>query len=299
MTPTGRSLVGAAALALLVGCAPGGRSAGYGIVGGEPTTDFEAVVTLYWLGGFLCSGVVVEPRTVLTAAHCLYGFPDDDAGLSVRFGPQAADPERELLAESFEVHPDYSTSVTHDLARVRLSEDAPVAPTGWSTAELGDGLLGRSLDIVGFGETVAGEADPDLFRRRADVVVDEVTDLQIKWYGDEANLCDGDSGGAAFEDGALLGVLVEGDTLCAEWGAALRLDALGGWLDGSATGDDDDTGLALPDDDDDDVGSVDCGGCSAGGGGSGGLLLLVGLAVRRSSPRCFVGQRSLPGIRRA
>ena len=283
------TLATVASLALLAGCPPGLQSGNYPIVGGELTTDFEAVVTLYWLGGFVCSGVVVEPRTVVTAAHCLYGYPDDDTGLSVRFGPQAAAPEREILASSFAVHPNYSTSVTHDLARVTLTEDAPVEPTGWSTVPLGDDLLGRSLDIVGFGETVAGEVDPDFFRRRAEVTVDEVTDLQIKWFGDDGNLCDGDSGGAAFDDGALLGVLVEGDTLCAEWGAALRLDALGGWLDGSEPGDDDDS-LELPDDEYE-AGQAQCSGCSTAGGYPA-LLLLPLLATRK---RPSSSQTGAPG----
>jgi hypothetical protein len=271
--------VGLLCAALLVGCAPPLRSDGFPIVGGEPTTDFEAVVAVYWLGGYLCSGVVVEPRRVLTAAHCVYGFPEDDAGLSVRFGPQAATPEREILATSFAVHPDYSTSLSRDVALIELREDAPVAPTGWNSEPLGDPLVGEDIDIVGFGLTVVGEDDPDAFRRRGVVTVDEVTDLQIRWTGDDANLCEGDSGGAALRDGELLGLLVEGDTFCIDWGAALRLDAVDPWLSGADPADDDDA-IALPDDDDDDAPAPACSGCTTAGPAPS-LLLLLLLPLRR------------------
>ncbi len=271
---------GALLAVLLLGCTPRWQSSDHAIVGGDLTTGFESVVSVYWLGGFVCSGVAVEPRTVLTAAHCLYGYPADDPALSVRFGPQAESPDREILATSFAIHPEYSTNVAHDLARITLSEDAPVAPTGWNTDGLDDSLLGTTVDVVGFGLTVADETDPDFFKRRAGVTIDEVTDLQIKWFGDEGNLCDGDSGGAAFDGDVLLGLLVEGDANCAEWGAALRLDAHAGWLDGSEPGDDDDS-FALPDDDDD-VAPAQCSGCSTGGGYPGLWVLL--LLVRRKRP---------------
>lgn len=254
-----RSLLAAA---LLIGCAPPLQSGDYAIIGGTPTTDFEPVVSVWWVGGFLCSGVLTDPRTVLTAGHCLYGLPPDDPGLTVRFGPQAPTPDLELSASAYGPHPDYAANVAVDVGRITLVEDAPVQAASWNRDALGDELVGESLQIVGYGETIAGEADPDRFRRVATVEVDEVTARQLKWYDDDGNLCEGDSGGAAFLDGELVGVLVEGDTFCLDWGAALRVDSVAAWMDGEVTGDDDDD-FALPADDDDAIPPAQCQGCSS------------------------------------
>ncbi len=230
-------------LLLLVGCSPSLESSSHGIVGGAPTTDHAAVVSLFWLDGFLCSGVLIERDRVLTAGHCLYGFPDDAAALTVRFGPQAETPDASITASSFAVHPDYSTLVTRDLAEVLLSEDAPVGPVPWARDPVDE--LGLELTLVGYGETAPG-TDPDLFRREAVTELDEVTDWQLKWFDTEAGICSGDSGGAVFLDGELVGIAVEGDPGCAEWGAAVRLSEASDWLDGSS-GDDDDLPVDPPD----------------------------------------------------
>lgn len=265
-----------ALLALLVGCGGGLESGSYGIVGGAPTTEFPAVVSLFWGDGFLCSGVLIEEQRVLTAGHCLYGFPDDAAALTVRFGPQAETPDESIVAASFAVHPEYATLVTRDLAEVVLSSDAPVAPAGWSRDELSGDDLGLPLTLVGYGEAVPGE-DPDLFRRRAETELGEVTDWQLKWFDDDAGICSGDSGGAVFAGGELVGIAVEGDPACAEWGAAVRLSEAADWLDGAAGDDDDDLTVPPPDS----TPPPDGAGCADCGSGGYALLPLLILVRRR------------------
>ncbi len=157
-----------------------------------------------------------------------------------------------------------------------------MAPVGWNATALDDGMLGRPLTLVGYGATEAEEADPDRFRRRATVDVLEVTERQLRWDGGVANACEGDSGGAAFDGSELVGLISEGDTFCSEWGAALRLDEVDGWLRTGEAGDDDD--LALPDDDDDDAVPVqDCSGCATVPGYAA-LAPLLLIASRRKRP---------------
>jgi len=106
-----------------------------------------------------CSGTVIGPRAVLTAAHCLSG----DTG-GVRIYPGTGDP---LPAESFHVHPDYrendsssldvgvvitSQDINRSVVPLLLSRDAKAGEeaviAGWGRDELGTGTTLRAAATV-------------------------------------------------------------------------------------------------------------------------------------------------------
>jgi len=81
-----------------------------------------------------CSGVLVAPRVVLTAAHCVEGMGSRGV-LEVVFGPSAAQRTSEIIVQSFQVYSGYDASTGDgDLAVLLLAEDAPVAPIARPTA---------------------------------------------------------------------------------------------------------------------------------------------------------------------
>jgi secreted trypsin-like serine protease len=272
-----------ALLLLLAGCSPTVAGVGeHGIVGGSVTAGYPEVVAVLHDSTFVCSGVVVAPRIVLTAAHCVYGLPDDGDGVTVRFGPDANAPDGERDATALRIHPDYGTQATHDVALIDLVADAPVTPVPWNTEPLELTLIGQPVTLVGYGQTGADDASGEHQRRETSVVLSDLNATALRWQDGAHGICEGDSGGPAIMDlgggDVVVGVLSEGDPACEQWGAAVRTDAMDGWLADPIGDDDDDDDFTQPEPSP--PGSGDC--------GSGqslaiiGLLAPIGLLRRRS-----------------
>jgi uncharacterized protein (TIGR03382 family) len=202
------------------------------IVGGEEARpgEFDAVVSFLFQTRF-CTGTVIAPRLVLTAAHCLANLPASaQDGVSVRFGISAENPEEVVMSEQFGVFPEFCPDCLYernDIAYIVLSQPVEI-PGGFPTVitdqnDWDDNIgAGRAMTMVGFGQTSAGMATPgdDL-----GLGTKRVVDTHMRPHGDAGidflagsegiDTCDGDSGGPALvtlEDGtwAIAGVLSGG-----------------------------------------------------------------------------------------
>lgn len=284
---------GLLAALLLAGCAPEIDVAHHAIVGGAETSSHPEVGALQYDGDFLCSAVLVGPRQLVTAAHCLYGLENDPAPLSAVFAANASTGTSVDVTEVV-VHPDYATTPSQDIAVAWLGADAPVPPVPWSVEPLDDSQVGQDVEIVGFGDPAYQDSDGDRLRRTATVPLGELTSTHARWNDAAAGTCHGDSGGGAYMDlgggPVLIGVHSEGDPTCAGWGSAARTDVFADFLDDPANAGDDDDATGLFGDDDDTIDEPGGCGCSAGSErGSLWLLLLAGLATscrpRARAPR--------------
>ena len=145
-------------LAVLPACttrSPASESLGesaQAIVRGQVENDRPYVVMIHEerIGGLLtyCSGTVIAPRVVLTAAHCIksdrwdqgtfiYWGKDYAADLSLLIpngaGPSTAPPPSPkavwALAQAVTVYPTYDATLNHpDIAVLYLDRDAPMDP---------------------------------------------------------------------------------------------------------------------------------------------------------------------------
>jgi secreted trypsin-like serine protease len=179
------------------------------------SSDSSSVVALVISKGdkaSLCTGTVVAPNTVLTAAHCFYG-----GASSVQIVTTVKGKRYGTLARSVVVHPQFGASggvMFNDVAIVKTAKNlsAPITPIllSRSPAENEESL------VAGYGQVENdGPGQPNVNAGRA--IVEDVSDnhIFIDYTRSQAHPCKGDSGGALFVSNgqgiAVVGVVSQSD----------------------------------------------------------------------------------------
>lgn len=176
------------------------------VVGGVDAAVCEFPATASGLrfgGSHACTVVVVAPRVVMLAAHCLGG----GALATVVFGEDIAAPEGSVQIEGCAAHPDFTIGegdlLDYDLAYCTLVEDAPavqiVPPLmGCEADQL---VPGAEVILPGYGfddeELGSGAGRKRWTTNTIEAVDEDRNDLYLLGV-DGASVCFGDSGGPAY-----------------------------------------------------------------------------------------------------
>jgi hypothetical protein len=186
----------------------------------------------------LCSGALIAPDVVLTAAHCLALFGPE--GPHEVYLGQVLLPQPEPLPQGrfarvarALIHPDYD-SRTHawDAALLRLAAPVDVTPFRLPESPSTPVSSGASVRVVGYGDTKDAQA-PSGRRRQGTLTVTRVEPAAFRASPAPSMSCVGDSGGPVLlRDGereVLVGLTASGDVACRDEAFNVRVDAL---LDG-------------------------------------------------------------------
>jgi len=167
------------------------------IVGGSPEVVTDGVVAVGFGIEPHCSGAVISPHVVVTAAHCI---PREVDGFVVVAGWDLGAPSVSVPVHVAIAHPGYDGH-DNDLGLIAMQDPLPVPPLALATRAP---VAGDEVTIVGFGRDDAGNAGA---KRAGTATIASVAATTLDLAAAPASTCDGDSGGPTLDAaGQIVGI---------------------------------------------------------------------------------------------
>ena len=164
-----------------------------------------------------CTGVLVAPGVILTAAHCALAESALDIEVFVGSDVNASGGRfHGVVAQA--IHPGYDEQTfDNDLALLWLDEPMTVLPI----VRGDEPSVGELVTVVGFGGDENGGGGQ---RRIGTSQVESISGDLIRTVAAPSLACGGDSGAPALRDGKLVGLVRSGDPQCKTFANLTRLD---------------------------------------------------------------------------
>ena len=241
--PVGRALAAAAALALLGGCGEPDatpESSESDIIDGTADDSDPAVVAVSVVTDQykrICSGTVVSPHVVMTAAHCfLPALEGDHLRLWVIRGDDADTPWPwrwySAVPADTVTHPDYIEGYHlggSDIAAVITESAIDATPLPMNRLPMTSSDVGTPVRFVGFGQTDANDRKSTGRKNQVTLSITNVDADRFSSNAATGHICGGDSGGPGLiqRDGVdyVAGINSYAELGCVGTNTSTRVDA--------------------------------------------------------------------------
>lgn len=187
-----------------------------------------------------CSGTVIAPNVILTAAHCFMQNPKPEgmkivvAGVAYGVAAYKSHEFFRYLGATVENGIRVQARTENDVALVFLKKNLParsvpalLPPQGWAI----DGAVAGVL--AGFGMTTPDQLKTLGTLRWVEAEIEEMGDTNLRIYGTQ-NFCQGDSGGPAYmKKGDRYSVIgISSMANCEDLGVVVRVSDHVNWIHG-------------------------------------------------------------------